>query len=191
MDVFTHVRILIGMILGLAITRLLSGLSRFVQHPTRLKPSAPHLIWVFAILLEAIHFWWWEFAFHELKVWHFAIYVFVLFYALLHFLLASLLFPDDIGEYEGYEHYFMSRRRWFFCLFALSFLIDIVDTNLKGLDHTAALGLEYDLRVALGLVTAAVGFFSARPRITAAIGLLWVVYDVSWIVRAYGTLGAG
>lgn len=189
MEVFAHVRILIGMILGLAMTRLLSGLSRFVQHPSRVRPSVVHLTWVFVILLEAVHFWWWEFALRHFGVWHFGAYIFVLFYALLHFLLASLLFPDDIGEYEGYEHYFMSRRRWFFGLLALAFLVDVVDSSLKGADHLAALGPEYPLRIGLGLAVSGIGFFSRRPSITAAAGMVWLVYDLSWIVRTYSTLG--
>lgn len=189
MEVFTHVRILIGMILGLAITRLLSGLSRFVQHPGQNPPTFTHLVWVMVALLEAIHFWWWEFAFRYLTVWDFGTYVFVLVYALLHFLLASLLFPDDIREYKGYEHYFMSRRRWFFSLFGLSFLLDLIDTSLKGVDHATGLGPEYPIRLVMGMALAAAGFFNPRARLTGILGILWFAYDISWILRAYGTLG--
>jgi hypothetical protein len=34
-EIFTHVRIVMGMIIGLGLTRLLNGTSRLVQHPRR------------------------------------------------------------------------------------------------------------------------------------------------------------
>jgi len=34
-DQFIHVRIIIGIVTGLSVTRLLTGLARFVQHPVR------------------------------------------------------------------------------------------------------------------------------------------------------------
>ena len=43
--------------------------------------------------------------------------------AVLALLLASLLFPDDMSDYDGYEDYFLSRRRWFFGLFATTFVV--------------------------------------------------------------------
>jgi hypothetical protein len=34
-DVLIHVQIILGIVLGLSLTRLLAGLTRFVQHPNR------------------------------------------------------------------------------------------------------------------------------------------------------------
>ena len=34
-DWFIHARIIIGIVAGLSVTRLLTGLARFVQHPVR------------------------------------------------------------------------------------------------------------------------------------------------------------
>jgi len=34
-DQFVHIRIIIGIVTGLTVTRLLTGLARFVQHPSR------------------------------------------------------------------------------------------------------------------------------------------------------------
>ncbi len=55
---FGHVRIVIGMVKGLSLTRLLSGLARFVQHPGRLRIYPAHIIWTVFILLFVTHFWW-------------------------------------------------------------------------------------------------------------------------------------
>ena len=42
-DIFQHIRVVIGIILGLGITRLLNGLARFVQHPSENRPYLTHL----------------------------------------------------------------------------------------------------------------------------------------------------
>ena len=44
---------------------------------------------------------------------------------------------------QGYQDYFLSRRRWFFGFAALTEALDVVDTLIKGEDHLRSLGLEY------------------------------------------------
>ena len=34
-EIFTHVRIVMGMVIGLGITRMLAGIAGFIQHPGR------------------------------------------------------------------------------------------------------------------------------------------------------------
>ena len=43
-DIFVHVRVLVGVVLALGITRVLTGLARFVQHPGQKKLYLPHLL---------------------------------------------------------------------------------------------------------------------------------------------------
>src|SRR5688572_3010328 len=107
-----------GMVIGLGITRLLMGVAGLVQHPKRASLSAIHLLWAFSILLELVFFWWWEFELYGLTEWSFGVFFFLIAYAVTLFLLAALLFPDRIDEYEGYEDFFLKRRHWFFGVFA-------------------------------------------------------------------------
>jgi hypothetical protein len=60
-DVFPHIRIVMGMVIGLGVTRLLSGVARIVQHPGQYRLYPVHLAWVASMLLLLVHFWWWEF----------------------------------------------------------------------------------------------------------------------------------
>ena len=131
-DLFVHVRIVIGTVLGLSITRLLGGFVRLVQHPGREKLDVVHLGWSVSILLFVINFWWWEFGLSELGALDFRLFVFVIFYASLFYFLCALLFPDDMKDYAGFQDYFMSRRQWFFGILALINVVDILDTLLKG-----------------------------------------------------------
>ena len=53
---------------------------------------------------------------------------------------AALLFPDRIDDYDGCADYFHARQGWFYGLLAAIFLVDIVDSALKGATHLRSLG---------------------------------------------------
>ena len=125
---FVGLTVVPGTVIGLGITRLLMGVAGLVQHPDRAKISPIHLLWTLSILVELILFWWWEFALYEVTDWSFGIFAFLIFYAITLFLLAALLFPDNLIDYSGYEDFFLKRRHWFFGVFGLTFLLDIGDT---------------------------------------------------------------
>lgn len=190
-ELYLHIRVIISIVLGIAITRILAGLARFVQHPGKLKVYPVHLLWTLIVLISAIHFWWWEFGLAAIASWRFELFLFVLFYAFLFALMANILFPDDLDEYEGYRDYFLSRRGWFFGLLIASMLTDWFDTAIKGHAYLASFGLEYPLRIAGTVALALVAMRTRNPRFHLAFALLYLAYYVSWIVRVYdpGRLG--
>jgi hypothetical protein len=55
-QIFTHIRIVMGIALGLGITRLLTGTAQFVQHPQRRRVYWVHLGWVLFMLVSLSHF---------------------------------------------------------------------------------------------------------------------------------------
>src|SRR6187399_2367830 len=178
-EFYLHIRVLISLVLGLGLTRLLTGLSRFIQHPERLKVYPVHLVWVATVILTIMNFWWWEFALIRLD-WNFALFAFVLFYAFLFFLLASLLFPEDMSDYAGFEDYFFSRRRWFFGLLALTLVVDFIDTVVKGADHLAMLGIEYKIRLPVAIAACIAAARSDSRRFHIAFAAIYLAYTVSW-----------
>ena len=165
-DQFIHVRIIIGIVTGLTVTRLLTGLARFVQHPARDRIYLAHLAWAFFLLLAIVHFWWFEFGLQRIGVWKFEIYLFVICYAALFFFLGALLFPDRMDEYSGFAEYFHSRQKWFYGLLAALFLADLIDTAIKGAAHFSAFGIGYPIRQS---VLAALALISRCSSPTAAI----------------------
>ncbi len=188
-EVYLHIRVIVSVVLGLALTRMLSGIAGWVEHPGRRKLAAVHLIWVAAILVSAIHFWWWEFALEGVRQWRFELFLFVLCYAFLFYLLASLLLPGDLEGYAGYEDYFLSRRRWFYGLFAATFAFDWFDTLLKGRERLAFLGVEYEAKLIICLLLCAIAAWTRDRRFHLAFAALYLAYDLSWIFRVYDRLG--
>lgn len=187
-EAFPHIRIVMGMVIGLGVARLLSGVARIVQHPTQYPLYPVHLAWTLSVLLMLVHFWWWEFGLFGVGEWTFGIYLFIIFYAVLLFLLAALLFPDSMLDYSSYEDFFISRRAWFFGVMAATYAFDIIDTLIKGEAHFARFGSEYFIRtpILVGLcVTAAI---TPNRTFQMAFVAATLVYQVSWILRLFDTI---
>ena len=187
-DVFTHVRVLVGVVLALGITRILSGVAAFTQQAARPKLYLPHLLWLAIVLLSAIHFWWFELGLARLHPWPFELFVFVLFYAFLFYLMATMLIPDSTDGFASYEDYFLSRRKWFFGLLAATVPVDLVDTLAKGSAYFHSLGPEYPVRLCVVLVLSAVAAWTKDRRFHLAFASIYLLYLISWILRLYRVL---
>jgi hypothetical protein len=115
MDLYLHVRVIFGMVVGLAVAHLLRVSALIVQHPKRYKVYWVHSLWVLFLFLYVIHYWWWEFNLELVQRWTFLLYLFVALYAVLLYLLCVLILPEQIGEYhDGFREYFYARGQWFF-----------------------------------------------------------------------------
>lgn len=187
-EIFPHVRIVMGMVIGLGITRMLAGIAGFIQHPGRQRVSLLHMLWVGSMLLELVLFWWWEFGLSRIPQWSFGIYLFLIGYAVVLYLIAALLFPDNISEYAGYEDFFIRRRRWFFGLLAMAFVLDIVDTMIKGAERWSQLSGDYLVQVPIGLMLCLIGCVSARRSVQIALATVHLTYQFYWIGRVVYTM---
>ena len=188
-DVFPHVRIVMGMVIGLGVTRLLSGLARIVQHPRQYPLDPVHLAWVASLLLTLVHFWWWEFGLFGIRHWTFEIYFFIVLYAVTLFLLCALLFPDSMEGYAGYEDYFYARRAWFFGLLAATYLFDVIDTLIKGEAHFARFGVEYLIRTPVFVLLCLIAIRTTDRRFHRAFIAFTLIYQISWILRLFSSIG--
>ena len=187
-EVYLHIRVIIGIVLALSIARLLNGLARLVQHPRHGRVYLVHLGWVATLLLDVLHFWWWEFRLAFVQTWTFGIYFFVIFYASLFFFLCALLFPEDLEDYADFEDYFISRRKWFFGILAVTFVADLFDTLLKGVAYFESLGPEYPVRAAVYVALCLVAMAVTDRRFHAWFVAVSLVYQVTWILRLYRIL---
>jgi hypothetical protein len=188
-ETFRHVRIVIGMILGLSITRLLNGLVRIIQHPKEeTRIYSVHIGWVIYLLFTLVHFWWWELFLIELPSWQFQTYLFLIVYVIVLFFLSAFLFPESLSEYRGYEDFFISRRKWFFGFFALMMIFDLIDTLIKGRTHLVMLGTEYTIRLVAYLILCGIAFYTTNRKFHKVFVAAALAYNISWIFRYYSTL---
>lgn len=188
--VFLHIRVVMGIILGLSITTLLKGVAQIIEHPQRRGCSALHLCWVAWTLVSLVTFWWWEFRLIEVHRWTFETYLFVIGYCAMWFLLCALLFPDDLREYRSYGTYLMQRRRWIFGVIAALTLLDLVDTAIKGRSRWQLLGEAYPLHTALMLAICVLGWHLRTARAQGVLAGVALAYQVSYFAAEYFTIGS-
>lgn len=181
---YEYVRSALGMVVGLGIATVLSGMARFMQHPKRYRADGIHLGWAAYMLLSLVGFWWWEQGLVAVK-WDFSRYAFVMTYAVLLFVMCALLFPQDIDEYGSYRAYFLSRRKWFFSLMALAAFVDVVDTLLKGRAYFDSLGVEYPVKSFFVLVLAGLAASTERVLLHRVLVAVALIYQISWLSRMY------
>jgi hypothetical protein len=174
-DAFFHIRILVGIITGLSLFRLLTGLARPVQHPEWKTIGYVHTAWAVYLLLTIVHFWWFEFG----------LYLFVIGYGILLFLICTILFPDQMDRYSDPEEYFFSRKAWFYSLLVAVFVVDIGDSAIKGQAHLQALGLEYLVRQGTMIVLSLIAIFVRQRLYHAAFASAGILYQVWWALRQF------
>ena len=97
--------------------------------------------------------------------------------------------PSAIDDYPGYRDYFMSRRAWFFGLVTTYFLLDFWDTWHKGAEYFAGLGLEYPISSTAYIALSLVGIRTSNRRFHICFAVLALLYQVSWGLRFYSTIG--
>lgn len=189
MDMFNYVMVLASVIIGLGITHLLQGIGGILQHPRREKTYWVHLLWVAAIFLRAIFWWWFEFELSKTANWTFMLYLFVLGYAVLIYLWCALLFPRDLAGYDGFKDYFYSRRAWFFGLVLAGQAVDVADTLLKGIAHFRSLGAAYVVAIATLSVLLLVAMRTRSERFHAAFAIFAVAYLFVFPLLLFDRLG--
>ncbi|WP_426125612.1 hypothetical protein [Pararhizobium sp. PWRC1-1] len=187
-ELFSHIRVVMGMVISLSMARLLTGLAVLVQHPGKTRIYWLHLGWVLFMFLFLIYFWWWEYRLHSVPVIDFSVYLFVISYCCIFFFLCVLLFPTSMEDYSGYEHYFMSRRAWFFGFLALAYAVDLIDTAVKGKTYFLSYGLEYPLRNATYILLCIIAAITADRRFHATFLIAGLTYQLVWIFRAFDLL---
>jgi hypothetical protein len=187
-ELYLHVRVLLGMVVGLGLTHLLRHFARIVEHPAKVRVYWVHLVWALSTFLFLLHFWWWEFRLAAIPDWTFPRYLFVVLYALLLYLLCALVFPEHLDEYDGYRGYFYARRRWIFGTLALVYVFDYADTLLKGVDYLYSFGSEYDIRNSAYVLLCVVAMTTRRSWFHATFAVVGLVYQLSWIIRMFDTL---
>ena len=193
MGSFEYVMVLVSIIIGLALTHVLSALGAAVHrlrgHGDTIRLEPVYLLWVGFVLTWLISFWWFEFRFQALVVeWTFGLYLFLISYSICLFLIAVILIPTRMeGVRDSYE-YFMEGRRWFFGVVLLGIVIDVADSFVKGVEwgvHPLNLGLNGVL-IAICLI----GMATDRHRVQFVTAATAFTLQLTFMFRTLPFLGS-
>lgn len=193
MGSFEYVMVLVSIVVGLAITHVLTALAAAIHrvrgHGEPIRLDAVYLLWVAYVLTWLVSFWWFEFKFQEVQVeWSFGLYLFIIAYAVGLFMLATILVPGGLdGVTDSYE-YFMEGRKWYFGTFLALQGLDVADSFLKGAEWGAR--PVYFLVLGVYVSAAIAGIASERRAVQLlAAGSAGTVYLVFTFIDT-GVLGA-
>ena len=70
---------------------------------------------------------------------------------------------------------------WFFAIFGATFLLDVVDTVIKGEPYFDTLGIEYLIQVPIGLVLAGIAIWTVNRRFHLGLVIVHLLYQAWWI----------
>ena len=183
-DQFQHVMVLTSIIIGLGITNALLGISgaieRYTESDRPLQLSWASAFWLAQVFLWMILFWWWEFRLVDiLKQWTLWNYFLIVCYAFVLFLLVALLVPRDWDKVDDMNAYFLLKRRWFYSVFLLGAVIDVMDSYMKGgwtyIMGQGVLGWAYPVA---NILVVAIGLRSRRIRTHTIMGIVSIVWLV-------------
>ena len=178
---YFHIRVLIGMVVGLAIGNLLRGVARVIADEEHRPVYVVQLVWATFLLAAILHFWWWEIRFDLLPQFTFPIFAFWILYVLQLFFLTALLMPEKLGRHENNQEHFLASRRWFFGFLALFFVLDYAESLLKGATYVQSLGPMYPVRNALYVVGCLVAMWTRSPTFHAAFAVGALAFQVGWL----------
>lgn len=173
MSVFEYLGVILSVIMGLGLTHILAGVSKTVHHRKTVKTYWVHTIWAFNTLIYIIIIWWGMFWWSNQQDWLFFQFLLLILYAIVLFLLASLLYPWDLPNDFDFEKHFFDTRPWFFSVLALAWVIDIPETTLKAEDHLRDLPQGYIALAVTFIVISVVGALWSNKTYHKIVAVLW------------------
>lgn len=183
MTPFEYLSVLVSIIVGLALTQLLSGAARLIQLRHRIAMHPATLCWMAVLFLVNVQVWWVAFERRESLQWTFFAFLLYLLIPIGVFLLSYLVLPDlgdedaaDLGA--NFDH----NRGWFFGLLAMLPAVSL----LEQLAREGALRLDADVGFRIVLLSLALVAGRVRSaRFHLANALLVLALFIGYVVALF------
>ena len=184
MGIFEYLGVLISVIMGLGITHLATGAAKLIQHRDSVRLYLPHSIWTINVLLFILLIWWGMFWWSGHDSWYAYEYLFITLYAIVLFLLASILYPWDMNENFDVREYFLKHRAWFYGVLFLAWCIDIPETLAKSRADLRPVPAAYFWFVGTHLAIAATGLVTRKHIVHVLLPILFLLAVVFYVVMS-------
>ena len=127
MDAFSYLSVLLSIVLGLAVTQLLSGFAALVQSRHRLVMYWPVPVQMTATLLITVQVWWAMFGMRNVQHWTFTGFIILFAQSVAVYLMAAFITPEfgDEDRVDVREIYFREAR-WFFASILAALAISLI-----------------------------------------------------------------
>lgn len=149
MDAFSHLSVLISIILGLAITQVLQGLRGIVIARARVRRDWVPVLWAAVVLLVCVQSWWAMFGLRGVREWSFLTFAVVLIQVLATYLQAAFVLPDfGSGAFVDLREHYFEHLEWFFGALVLTLVASLLKD--VALDGRLPAGVNVAFHLALG-----------------------------------------
>jgi hypothetical protein len=186
MDAFSYLSVLLSIVLGLAVTQLLSGFAALVHARRRIAMYWPLPVQMAAVLLITVQVWWAMFGMHNLRHWTFADFLIVLAQSVAVYLMAAFITPEIEGDANiDLRAAYFREARWFFGSILAALAISLMKNRL--LSGSFQSGLDLAGHVVFAAVALA-GFISRSDIVHKLIAPLSVLAYCLYIALLFVSL---
>ncbi len=189
MNKFEYIAVFFSIILGLAVIHILIGVAHIIRHRGRINFYLGHAIWTLNIFLYLLSIWWTFFAWSILEVWTFGLFLFLMVYAVAIYLIAAVMYPEEMSEDFDFKKYFQDNRVWLFSLILVVALMDWADTYAKhvtGVREISWVYLSYAPVMTLLLLLCLV---TRNLKVITYSGLIWMLMGLYYNALEIKQLG--
>lgn len=183
MDPFSYICVMTSIVLGLAVSRLVTGMAQLLQKRRRTPAYWVHSVWMLNTLIAVVITWWVQYRWRHAEHWTLWLCLWLLVAPIVLSFASALLFPNEQeGEpiTDWRQHYYTTNRS-FFLLIASTFAIDVIDTLLKGVPYFLSLGYFYLASMVMLAVTCTIAALTKSPRFHSAFALFFLVWNVAML----------
>ena len=186
MDEFSYLSVLVSIILGLGITRLLTGCGQLIEDRDRGRTYWPSLLWAVVLLVIHVQTWWSMFGMRSHEGWTFLAFLVVLLQPIALYLLAALVLPTLApGEPVDLRSHYYRQARWFFGLLIVLLVVSLVKDLIVSGALPAPVNVAFHL---VFMALAAAVAVTAQPRYHEAVATLTPVLFGAYVVLLFSQL---
>jgi hypothetical protein len=173
MDAFSYLSVLLSIVLGLAVTQLLSGFAALVHARRRIAMYWPVPVQMGATLLITVQVWWAMFGMHNVHQWTFAGFLVVLAQSVAVYLMAAFITPELGGEAQiDLREAYFREARWFFGSILAALAISLIKNRMLFGSFQSGLDLDGHVVFAVIALTGLIFCSDIVHRIIAPLSLL-------------------
>lgn len=127
MTVFEYLMVMTSIVLAVALTQLLRGMTEAWRSEHRYWP---HLAWAIVMAVLTVQTWWAFWDLHRIEDWTAYRFVMVLLFPIVIFLCTAVLTPQRLAADTDWRNYFLAQRRDFLVLLTILAAIGILLTRV-------------------------------------------------------------
>lgn len=126
-NLFSFLMVMISIIIGFGVTELLGGSARLLRARKEAKPYWLHTVAVIGVFMAHLVLWWEAWGLRLIQDWTFPGALFMLATPIGLYLIASLIFPDDVKGCDFREYYFENFR----LIWIIAIIVTVLATSFR------------------------------------------------------------